>query len=990
MPSTLFNMKRLLPGKNDFFTTAIVLSFVFSFYLNDTFSQQKINGLVRSTDSVPLAGVTIAVKNTNLVTTSAEDGSFSISARPGDELIFSSVGSIKKSVVVGNSTFIDVSLSFAVTRLEEVVTIGYGTAKKKDLTGSVASVSAKDFNKGIFASPDQLIQGKVSGVQVSNDNGQPGGAATIKIRGNAALSGTGQPLYVIDGVPLDGRTLQAGVAPLDGSSVQTGTNPLNFINPDDIASIDVLKDASATAIYGSRAAYGVIIINTKKAQAGQAKLNVSVVTGVAAVLKKIEILTASQFREAIKYYDVNSSLDKGGEVDAFDAILQKAVQQKYTIGVTGGNESGKYRLSANFLNQEGIIINTGFKKYGIDLATNFKFLESKKLGLDMNVISSQSIQDVPLPEYGAVRLVVPALRWNPTAPLTNADGSFNVIDGENPVALTALLKNNFKVNTILASIAPYYKFTNWLEYKLLVSINYSTGITRASVNQDVQNSTGGTATISNSELTTQQVTQTLNFNKNMLDGLNLNAVAGFEYMQFTMKGSSLTGTGAQGTGFGNYGLDYTNYVQYSGTANRSVSSFIDPVTELKSFFGRAIFNYKDKYLLTGTFRADGSTKFGQNNKYGYFPSFAAAWNIGKEEFLKISFINSLKIRAGWGKTGNQEFPSGASQAKYSFRDNGILIQVNNPNPNLKWQSDKQYNIGIDFFILNNRISGTLDYFNKTTTDLLFPSPPIQPAPPSSVVRWINLDGKIINKGLEVLVNGAIIRNEKFSWDLSINATFLKNNVTSISAPVYTGFVSGPVQIIQNNLPMQTFYTRKFLGMDKATGLSVYEDDGATFFYVGNPNPATLLGLSSTFQYKKFSLTANMYGAFGQDIYNVTLMSFINVGGIKSGNIALSVYKEPVKESLANPVTPSSRFITKGNYFKMANLTLSYALGDVAKVFKGTNIYVTAQNLFIITKYPGFDPEVNANASINNIPSLGIDYPHYPSPRTIMVGINFSL
>ena len=559
-----------------------------------------------------------------------------------------------------------------------------------------------------------------------------------------------------------------------------------------------------------------------------------------------------------------------------------------------------------------------------------------------------------------------------------------------------MLKNNLKVTTILASIEPYYKFTDWLEYKLLISINYSTGITRYSANKDLLDpqSPGGAATISNTELKTKQATHTLNFNKKVFNDLNVDAVCGFEYMEFAMKGSSLTGRGVGATGFGNYGLDYTDYVQYSGTGNRSISSFIDPITELQSFFGRAIFNYKDKYLLTGTFRSDGSTKFGKNNKYGYFPSFAAAWNISKEKFFKPRFINSLKIRAGWGKTGNQEFPSGASQPRYSFQDNGILIQVNNPNLNLKWQSDKQYNIGFDLSILNNRISGTLDYFNKSTTDLLFPSPPIQPSPPSSgpfsVLRWVNLDGKIINKGLEVLVNGVIIRNEKLSWDLSVNATFLKNNVTDIPAPVYTGFVSGPVQVIQNGFAMQTFFTRKFLGLDKTSGLSIYEDDGATFYYVGNPNPKTLLGLSSTIHYNKFSLTTNMYGAFGQDIFNATLMNFINVGGIKTGNIAFSVYKEPAKESLANPVTPSSRFIMKGSYFKMASLTVSYAPGDVAKVFKGTNVYVTAQNLFIITKYPGFDPEANPNASINNVPSLGIDYPHYPSARTIIVGMNFSL
>ena len=253
----------------------------------------------------------------------------------------------------------------------------------------------------------------------------------------------------------------------------------------------------------------------------------------------------------------------------------------------------------------------------------------------------------------------------------------------------------------------------------------------------------------------------------------------------------------------------------------------------------------------------------------------------------------------------------------------------------------------------------MDYFSKTTTNLLFPSPPIQPAPPSSTVRWINLDGEIINKGFEVLINAAVTRKEKFTWELSVNATFLKNNVSGLSTSVYTGDVSGvPVEIIQNGLPMGAFYTRKFLGLDKSTGFSVYEDNGNTFYYVGDPNPETLLGISSTFRYKKFSLIANMNGSFGQDIYNATLMNLLNVGGIKGGNMALSVYQDPVKESFANPSqSPSSRYIEKGSYLKMSNLTIAYDIGDIAKTFKGANVYVTAQNLFLITKYSGFDPEV---------------------------------
>jgi iron complex outermembrane receptor protein len=979
------------------------------FLLQSARSQNRVitGTVIDSSDGSHIQNVSVLANGTNIGTQTDAKGYFVLTVPLSVKtLTLSAVGFAPRDVGVSTARDINIALVSTSSTLNEVVVIGYGTAKKKDLTGAIGSVSEKNFNKGIFTSPDQLLLGKVSGLQITNNNGQPGGAATIKIRGNSALSGTGQPLYVIDGVPLDGRTLAAGIDPSNGlaspnlSSVQTGVNPLNFINPDDIASIDILKDASATAIYGSRASYGVVIINTKKGQAGKTKLEGTSSIGVSSIMKKIKILNADQYREAIKYYNVSNLNDKGGNIDALDAILQNGFQQNYTIAVSGGNENGKYRVSVNLLDKDGIIRNTAFKKYGLDLSTNFKFLESKKLGLDLNVNSNQYIQEVPLPLAGSSGLIQSALQWNPTDSLRKADGSLNIFAGDkvNPLALTQLIKDNLKVTTVAGSFSPYYKFTDWLEYKLLVSINYSTGIARSSFNQALNPSDPrGRASITNKELSTQQITQTLNFNKEISPGLNLDAVAGYEFMKFKMKGFSLTGNGVQDRGFGNYGLDYTNYVQYSDVTGRNIFSSVDPKTELQSFFGRTIFNYKDKYLLTATFRADGSSKFGENNKYGYFPSFAAAWNIYKEKFFKLRFVNSLKVRAGWGKTGNQEFPSGSAQARYSFQNNGSIIQVNSPNPDLKWQSDKQYNIGIDFSIFNSRISGTFDYFNKITTSLLFPSPPIQPAPPLSVVRWINLDGKIINKGFEALINAAVVRNEKFSWDLSVNATFLKNNVSDMPSTISNGWLQGSgvggasVEVIQNGLPINSFYTRKFLGMDKATGLAIYQDDGATFYYVGDPNPKTLLGISSTLQYKKFSLTANMYGAFGQDIFYNTLLNIINVAGINAlRNIALSVYKDPVKESFANPVTPSSRFVVKGNYIKMANLTVSYNLDNVAKAFRGAKIYVTGQNLFIITRYPGFDPEANFDGSNNGVPSLGIDYAQYPSSRTLIFGINFSL
>jgi TonB-dependent starch-binding outer membrane protein SusC len=949
-------------------------------------AQQTVSGSIVNQDGVAIPGASILNRSNNKGTVTDSLGRFIIHADSGTLLQISSIGYTHQQIIVTKQLVFKITLLQLTTNLDEVVTIGYGTARRKDLTGAIASVNASNFNKGNYISPDLLIQGKVSGVQVSNGNGDPGGFISVNIRGNSALTGTGQPLYVIDGIQLDGRNI------LDGN------NALNFLNPNDIASIDILKDASATAIYGSRAAYGVVIINTKRGQAGATKMDVAVSGGFSNILKNIRVLNSTEYRQAIQYYGVDNFYDRGGNSNGMDAILQTGHQQNYYLAGSGGNQNGKYRFSAGYYHMTGIITNTAFTKYTGDISASLRLLDNKKLGLDFGVNTSQYLKEGNDVVYGNTGVIQAALTWNPTDSLRNPDGTVKMTAGHgaNPIAISDYIKSSLKVTTILASISPSYKFADWLEYKLVAAINYTAGVNRAYTDQALSVygsnlTSSGNASINENELSTEQITNTLSFHKQILDNLNLDAVVGYEYMKFSGTGFGLTAYGPQG-GFGNYGIDYTNYVQYSDQGSRIVSSYENPSSELQSFFGRVIFDYQEKYLLTATLRADGSSKFGSNNKYGYFPSAAFAWNISKEKFFQVDLVNSLKIRASWGKTGNQEFPPGSAQAIYAFQNNGVVIQQNSPNPDLKWQTDLQYDFGFDFYVLNNRLSGTIDYFHKNTSDLLYPSPPVQPSPPGSGVRWLNLDGNIINTGLEVQLGGEIIRGKKFSWNLSANVTFLHNSVSGLPAPIPTAFLGGPIETIRNGLPMQAFYTRKYLGLDKKTGFSIYQDDGFSSYYGGDPNPKTLLGITTTFRYSRISLTANMAGSYGQKIFNNTLMSLLNVGGIKDRNMALSVFKSPIKESVANPVTLSSRPIEAGDYLKMTNMTISYSFGDVAQTFKGMNVYVTAQNLFIITPYTGFDPEVNveANVQTTQVPHLGLDFARYPSSRTFLLGINFSL
>ncbi|MCZ4222398.1 SusC/RagA family TonB-linked outer membrane protein [Pedobacter rhodius] len=1007
MNNTLPGNWTVLPLKQKLYALEklIILSFFMIFLSTAAFAQTVVKGIIFDNDKLPLAGATLQVAGTNTKTQSDAEGKYQITVpSPTSKLIVSFVGFETQTVSLNNQTVVNITLA-SLNNLDAVVVVGYASVKKSDLTGAATTVSAKDFNKGPLNAPDQLIQGKVAGVQMINNSGQPGGASTVRIRGNSAITGTGQPLYVVDGVALDGRSARPSTSA--GIGTAPDGNPLNFINPADIESMEILKDASATAIYGSRAAYGVVLITTKRGKSGETKIDLSASAGVSNIARRVDVLSGDEYRAALTKYNLTNG-NFGTSVDALDAITRTAYNQNYSVGISGGSNGNTFRASLGYQDQQGIIKTTDFKKYSAGFNGNFKFLESKKLGLDVNMISNQYLESVaPITTDAGFTgsLISQALSWNPTQSFYNPDGSLFIDYGSttiNPLAALAANNDKSKVSTILGSVSPYYKIAPWLEYRMLASVNYSTGIRRASTRsflnlQGIQPSgdfLGGYASYSNTELITQQFTNTLNFNKEIVGKLNLNAIIGYEYSNFINKGTTNTATG-----FGNIEGDYTDAFQTTAPANRTFSAFNNPTTELQSYFARAIFNYDSKYILTATFRADGSTKFGKSNRYGYFPSFAAAWDIKKESFLSnTEWIDQLKLRVGYGKTGNQDFPSGSAQQRYDYgNSNGAptLIAINNANPNLKWQSDEQTNVGVDFGLLKNRLTGSVDYFHKTTNDLLFPQISFVPAVGGNVPTWVNLPGQIINKGLELTLNGNIIDQENISWSLGGNATFIKNKVQNISGIIKTGALNGQglsgvtTEVIQNGLPLFAMVTRQFNGID-ANGFSIYTDDGFTNYYVGNPNPKVIMGLSTNFRYKKLSFTANFNGAFGQSIYNNTANSVLAISNLGTRNVSSALVSLPVAESLANPIAASSRYIEKGDYIKLANATLNYNFGNIGKAIKSLNVYVNGQNLFVITNYTGFDPEVNVNKSVSGVPSAGIDYTAYPTARTFNFGVNFSL
>lgn len=989
----------------------LLLLVIFSF--SHAYAQNgSITGTVMNDKGENLPGATVSVeeKGTNVMVDA--DGKYTITGlAPGTyKLSVSFVGydSAERTVTIGENETqtADFVLLTTARTIDEVVVIGYGTARKRDLTGSMVTIGEKDFNKGVITNPDQLIQGKTPGVMIINNTGQPGGSVTVRIRGNSSIRASNNPLFVLDGVPMSGNSpVPAG----RGGFTSDRGNPLTYLNPGDIASMDILKDASATAIYGSRGANGVVLITTKKGKAGEPVISVGASVGLSNLREKPKVLSAAQFREALQYYTPSEAADAdfGSNVDAFDAITRTAGTQNYYADVSGGTKHGKYRVSGGFMDQKGIVIGSELKKYTTNFTGNFRFLENRRLGLDFSLFYTQINNkyapiDVGVGAEGNV--ISQALQWNPTRPLRDAAGNLTYINTNtrNPLASIEAYKDRSVTNTAVINLSPYYKITDDLEYRFIYSVMrqsgsregmYRAGIIDPSADNNEQ------AFISNSGETNQQVTHTLSYNKQVSPDWHINAVAGYEYLDYNYNNNLMFGGG-----FRYLGLDYYDYMNYSAINTREVTSYRSPTNQLQSLFIRGGFNYLNRYLLTATVRRDGSTKFGANNKYAIFPSLALAWNIHEESFLQESRgVNQLKLRLGWGKTGNQEFPSGASLDRFVFGTQSIS-QANYGNPDLKWETSITLNAGLDFAFFNNRLYGSIDFFNKKTTDALFEQTLAQPAPAGRI--WVNLDGEVVNKGVEIALTGTVIRNSNWTWDVTGNVTFLKNSVSGLLGYYETGALRGQGfsgvlgQRMVNGQPLNVWYLAIYEGIDPTTGMSMYRgldgsistenDPAINKFYVNSPNPKTLLGISTNVSYKKFTLSANMNGAMGHYLFNNTAATTLGLSNLSLRNIGSKFFDKSVKESTSNSASPSTRYLEKGNYMKMANATLSYKVGDIGKTIKNLNISLTGQNLFILTKYTGFDPEVNTDGSSNGIPSLGIEYLPYPPARTILLGINFSL
>jgi len=985
-------------------TCSILICVLFT---QSAFSQTKtITGKITDDKGAPVQGATVTAKGTKGGASTGADGTFKFTIpASANTLVITSIGFAQQEIDVSGKNSIDVSLVSQGQSLNDVVVVGYGTARRKDLTGSISSVLAKDFNKGQINSPEQLLQGKVAGLQITNSSGQPGGLTIVKIRGNNSIRAGNSPLYVLDGVPLDGRSPRPG-ANVSGVGNSPANDPLTYINPTDIANVEVLKDASASAIYGSRGANGVILITTRKGTTGSAKLDAGASVGVSDIMRHVKVLDAGSYRSALKQFSAPNS-DSGANINPFDKILRSSWTQNYNVALGGGTENGKYHASFFMGNQDGIILKTNLKKYVGNFNGQYRFLENK-LSLDFNVIAAnvyETIAPISQDAGSGGNLISLGLIWNPTLTMQRDDGTFNQANPSgqvNPLALSAAYNDHANTTTFLGSVSAGYKITPWMEYKLLYGVNYGTGSRKFELQGWIKATGGiadgaGAAAIANTELISQTVTHTLHFNTKITSDLSLNdALLGYEYWTTTWRGN-----GEAVYGF-DYNLDqknllpvhYYDNMQDGKQGNLSSFGFNDPKVEIQSYFARVPLSYMGKYLLTATFRADGSSKFGSNHKYAYFPSVAGKWVISNEDFMKNNGIfNNLAVRVGWGETGNQEFAADAALDVYKYTANGSISRSHYGNKDLKWETVKSVDAGLDFSILNNHVSGFIDYFNKKTTDPLFLTVISQPTAGGQI--FTNLPGaSLTNKGVEISILADLVTGKDFNWTINGNVTFVKNKFMVSGAgnnPIaFTGALHGQgtsgayAQAIGNNQPVDVFYLPVFNGFDQK-GIGQYS---AGPVYTGDPNPTSFIGFSTNLSYKKWDLAINTHGSFGNKIYNNTAMSVLNISNILGGrNIASGLVS--AGENTANAITPSTRFLESGSYFKLGNTTLTYKIGTIGHL-RNFSVYVTGNNLFVISNYKGFDPEVNVDKALNGIPSLGIDYIGFPTQRTIMAGVNFSL
>lgn len=981
------NMRRVL------FSSALLL------VSSLTFAQSNVSGTVKDANGEPLIGVSVLEVGTQNGAVTDMYGNYKLNVKPGAKLKISYIGFTPQTVKAGSNS--QIVLQEDNTALNEVVVVGYGTMRRKDVTSSITTVKAEDLNQGVFTDPGQMLQGKVPGLVVSS-TADPNGSPTITLRGASTLrTGAMSPYYVVDGIP--------GV-------------DISIVSPEDIESIDVLRDATATAIYGSKAANGVIIITTKKG--AEEKTNVSYNGYVAFdnILKKYDVCTADDLRQYAK--DNNITLKDGGaNTDWQDEVLRTGISHNHNVNISGGNGSTNYMISADLRKREGVIKMTGFDRFNVRSLVSTKTLKDHlTVSIGANMMYGKHF-GVPSGNEGAS--VLDAMNYySPTNAIKNADGTWTVGSGSknyNPLALmeenkseTVWKRNQFVGKTALELWKGFVWSVNysWSNYQS----TYSAYNTRNSQLEGIGNKNGQATR--NTYFGREQTFETyLNYDFKVGKS-KWGLMGGYSWEEKKNNdGFGLSVEGYYNDDLGWYNMSYAQTIL--GVQNSVQSGYLEKVRNI-SFYGRVNYSFDSRYMLQATIRRDGSSVFGKNNRWGTFPSVSAAWNITEEKFMQNQHIfDNLKLRAGYGISGNaMGFDVYSSYNTYgasgTFVYDGKTYRTygatKNANPDLKWESTGMLNIGLDFAFLKGRLNGTVEVYHKKTKDLIW-SYPVSTT--QYIYGWIDANvGEMTNKGIEFTLNAVPVRTKNFMWSTTLNLSHNKNTVDKMQNetfhttnltqgdPMVAGVsADGWTQRIMEGEPIGTFYTYQYAGI--VNGRSEYyvldENGNRTGETTNNPSlkdrsitgcaqPKLNAGWNNTLTYKNWSLNAFITGVFGNDVYNSARAHYTSAQMFSDG-------KNVLKEFLNNPASdasgslPSDRFIENGSYVRLQTLSLSYTFRNCFNDWiQDLTLYGTANNLFTITNYKGLDPEVNMGGI-----DPGIDYrwSRYPHTRTFMVGVKIN-
>lgn len=995
---------------------------------------KKITGKVIDTNKEPIIGVNMVVKEQpTLGTVTDIDGNFSLTVPENATLQVSYIGYNTQELSVAGKTLFTILMKEDNKTLDEVVVIGYGTMKKSDITGSVASVKVSELKEGVSTSVDQMLLGKSAGVNVVQSSGEPGGGFSVNIRGASSINGGVSPLYVIDGIPIDNSRPVSQGSIVGFDSNRSPRNPMSSINPADIESIEILKDASATAIYGSRGANGVILITTKGGKEEKMKVGYSGYVGIQSPSRKLDLLNATDYKRVL-----NDIIDAGGEQEASrvgeianggagtdwqdEVMKQNAIVHEHQLSFTGGSKKTTYYTSFNYINQDGIVKNTSFER--ISARVNLKSDINSKLQIGLNATGTYMKDNYVANGFGVnefAGVMNSAYNYDPTYPVKDADGNYALsplLSIDNPMALDEGMKSYSDTYRILASAFGEYHFTKDLFARLNLGTDFMNESRKSFVSSETiaGRNYGGLASNQNSEKTNYIVEGTLNYGKTFKKH-TIGALAGVSYQRYVTsylnnKASDFPNEslGADNLGLGN---QETFRMQNSVTGNR-----------LASYIGRANYSYDDKYLATVTFRADGSSRFGKNNKFGYFPSAALAWKISNESFLKnIRQLTSLKLRAGWGRTGNQEIGDYPAISTYSQAGSAIwdgkqvvgTAPAKIPNPDLKWETTDQLNLGLDFGIFNNRINGGVDYFRKKTTDMLLQLPIPQSTGYNSILSNV---GRIDNNGFEFFINTVNVDTRNFSWQSNITFTSMRNKVKDLGGIdeiiVGAGYTHvEQVAIRKPGLPLNSYYGWEVAGVwqkdddfskmktDYKPGDMKYVDqngDGvindADRMVLGDSFPDFQWSFGNTFTYKGIELYVFFEGMQGVDMLNGNLIDcyfpisfrrnkfsepYLNRWTPENPTNQYPSFVDPLKDGRK---VVNSRTLSDASYARLKTIRLSYTLPKLIKEIQTLQLYVTAENLFTITDYVGLDPAINPNNNTN----FRMDFNAYPSSRTFIFGV----